>query len=113
MALKSFKELQAKMPARSRAASEAKAKVMLREMALDELRAARDLTQEHLASRLGVKQAAVSRLERRADVYVSTLADVIEAMGGELEIRAIFPEASIRITQFGGGKKRRHASANK
>ena len=75
-------------------------------MALDELRAARDLTQEHLATRLGVKQAAVSRLERRTDVYVSTLSDVIEAMGGQLEIRAVFPEGSVRIKHFAQGKKR-------
>jgi hypothetical protein len=38
---------------------------------------------------------------------------VIEAMGGELEIRAVFPEASIRIKQFSSDKKRRHAAANK
>ena len=39
-------------------------------------------------------------LERRADMYISTLSDFIEAMGGKLEIRAIFPDGDIRITQF-------------
>lgn len=60
------------------------------------------MTQEHLARTLGVQQAAISRMERRADVYVSTLADFIKAMGGELEIRAVFPEGAVRINQFQG-----------
>ena len=69
-------------------------------MALAELRAARDLTQEHLSDVLGVKQSAVSKLERRADMYVSTLRSFIKAMGGDLEIRAVFPDGAVRITQF-------------
>src|SRR5438477_9167307 len=89
---KSFKKLQAKMPPAARARSEAKARKMIEEMALDELRAVRDLTQEHLSKILGVRQAAVSKLERRTDMYISTLADFIKAMGGTLEIRAIFPD---------------------
>ena len=97
---KNFKELQAKMSPASRARSEAKAKQLARDMALDELRAARHLTQEHLARVLGVKQSAISKMERRTDVYVSTLADFIGAMGGTLEIRAVFPEGSVRISQF-------------
>jgi hypothetical protein len=39
-------------------------------------------------------------MERRADMYVSTLHDMIRAMGGTLEIRAIFPEGDVRINQF-------------
>jgi transcriptional regulator with XRE-family HTH domain len=69
-------------------------------MALDELRAARALTQEHLLTILGIKQSAISKLERRADMYVSTLRHLIEAMGGQLEIRAVFPDGDVRITQF-------------
>src|ERR1700736_964525 len=98
---KNFKVLQSKMRPESLARSEAKAKQMIDEMPLDELRAARDLTQEHLAKVLGVKQSAISKMERRADVYVSTLSDFIRAMGGELEIRAVFPDGSVRINQFG------------
>jgi hypothetical protein len=48
----------------------------------------------------GVKQSAISKLERRADMYVSTLRHFIEAMGGQLEIRAVFPDGDVRITQF-------------
>ena len=69
-------------------------------MPLDELRAARNLTQEHLASILHIKQASVSKMERRTDMYIGTLSKFIEAMGGQLEIRAIFPDGSVRITQF-------------
>jgi len=71
-------------------------------MPLDELRAARNLTQERLAKVLGVKQPAISRMERRADVYVSTLASFIAAMGGHLEIRAVFPEGAVVVSQFSG-----------
>jgi hypothetical protein len=97
---KNIKDLQAKMSPASRARSEATAERLIQEMALDELRAARALTQEHLSTILGVKQSAISKLERRADMYVSTLRHFIEAMGGQLEIRAVFPDGDVRITQF-------------
>jgi transcriptional regulator with XRE-family HTH domain len=98
---KNFKELQARMSPAARARSEAKAKRMIREMALDELRAALDLTQEQLAEVLHVRQAAISKVERRSDMFISTLRKIIEAMGGELEIRAILPGGVVRINQFG------------
>ncbi|SPE43095.1 Transcriptional regulator, XRE family [Candidatus Sulfopaludibacter sp. SbA3] len=97
---RNFNELRAKMSPEARARSEAQAREMLANMPLDELRAARHLTQEHLAELLGVKQASISKMERRADMYVSTLARFIEAMGGTLEIRASFPDGSVRISQF-------------
>ena len=66
------------------------------------------MTQEHLAKILNVNQPAISKMERRADMYVSTLQDFVKAMGGQLEIRAVFPDGTVRITQFselgkGGG----------
>ena len=97
---KNFKLLQAKMPPEVHARAEAEADAIIREMALDELRVARDLTQEHLAKILRVNQSAISKMERRTDMYISTLHDMIKAMGGALEIRAIFPEGDIRISQF-------------
>ena len=75
-------------------------------MALDELREARAMTQVHLAKIMGVNQAEVSKLERRADMYVSTLQDFVKAMGGELKIIASFPEGTIEISQFEAVKKR-------
>ena len=97
---KNFRNLLAGMSAPSRQRAEMKAEKMLGEMALDELRAARDLTQEHLAELLGVKQSAVSKMERRADMHISTLEKFVRAMGGRLEIRVVFQEGSVRIDQF-------------
>lgn len=97
---KSFRELEARMTPAARRRSEAKAVSMVAEMALNELRTARKLTQQRLAKRLGIKQATVSKLERRADMYVSTLRNFVSAMGGELEITARFPEGEVRIKQF-------------
>jgi DNA-binding transcriptional regulator YiaG len=73
---------------------------MLREMPLHELRQARQLSQETLAQVLGTNQAGVSKMERRTDMYVSTLRRYLRAMGGDLEITAHFPDGSVRINQF-------------
>jgi DNA-binding transcriptional regulator YiaG len=102
MAARNFKELQAKMSPERQARNKAAAEQMLREMPFEELRAARQLTQEQLAQSLGVNQAFVSKVEHRTDMYVTTLAKFIEAMGGKLEIRAVFPDGSVRITRFAG-----------
>ena len=72
------------------------------EMALGELRQALQLSQAELATSLQVKQPAVSRLEKRTDMYVSHLRKVIEAMGGELDIIARFPEGEVKIHNFSG-----------
>ena len=69
-------------------------------MALNELREARELTQESLAEILGVNQAAISKMERRTDMYLSTLKNIIKAMGGTLHIEARFPDGSVEINQF-------------
>lgn len=97
---KNFKNLREKMSPEARARAELKANIILGEMALDELRVARELTQERLAERLKVKQSSISKWERRADMYVSTLQNTIKAMGGKLEILATFPEGSVRINHF-------------
>jgi DNA-binding XRE family transcriptional regulator len=102
---RSFRELEAKMSPASRARSRALAEKYRAEMPLDELRQAREMTQVHLAKILGVNQAAVSKLERRTDMYVSTLQDFVKAMGGELKIIARFPEGTVEISQFGAVKK--------
>ena len=73
---------------------------LLAEMPLHELRRARALTQRDLARMLEVNQPAVSKLEQRADVYVSSLRSYIEAVGGKLKIVAEFPEGEVAITNF-------------
>jgi DNA-binding XRE family transcriptional regulator len=69
-------------------------------MTLYQLREARSLTQVNLAKVLNINQGAVSKMEKRTDMYVSTLRNFIQAMGGQLQVKAIFPEGEIQIDQF-------------
>jgi transcriptional regulator with XRE-family HTH domain len=71
------------------------------DLQLDELRRLVGITQEELASRLGINQPNVSKLERREDMYVSSLRDVVSALGGSLEITAQFPGWSLTLGSFG------------
>ena len=73
---------------------------LIAEMPLNELRRARALTQGDMAKMLKVNQPAVSKLEQRADIYVSSLRSYIEAVGGKLKIIAEFPEGEVAITNF-------------
>jgi predicted transcriptional regulator len=95
-----FRTLQAKMQPEVHARAQAKAEAMLQNMALYELRQARNMTQDQLAKRLKKGQPAISKIESSTDMYISTLQKSVAAMGGVLEIRAIFPEAVVRINQF-------------
>jgi transcriptional regulator with XRE-family HTH domain len=79
----------------------ARVDVLRKDMALHELRQARERSQEELARELKVGQPAVAKLERRTDMYVSNLRRYIEALGGSLEITARFPEGSVNIVNFG------------
>lgn len=96
-----FDELRSRMPRKHRDRAAARAEAILAEMSLRELRQARELAQQDLAESLGQRQAGISKLERRADMYVSTLRRYIEAMGGQLDLVARFPEGDVRIGQFG------------
>lgn len=97
---KKFAELRAKMSPESQARAQARAQVMLAEMPLNELRQARGLSQKMLAEVLHVQQPSVAKIERRTDMYLSTLRSHIEAMGGRLEVIAQFPDGSVKITNF-------------
>ena len=97
---KNFNALREKMPLEAQERARTKAREYAQSMALDELRQAREMTQEHLARILGVNQTAISKLEHRADMYVSTLRDFVKAMGGRLRIEAVFPEGKVEISQF-------------
>ena len=98
---RSFNELRSAMSPERQARNSAATKEMLREMALHELRQARQKSQEELAEMLHVGQPAVAKMERRTDMYVSNLRRYIEALGGTLEITARFPDADVVITNFG------------
>lgn len=56
-----------------------------------------------LAENLRVQQPAIAKLEQRTDMYISTLRSHIEAMGGEPEITARFPEGTVKISNFAVG----------
>lgn len=101
MAIDSKKYL-AQLPKRQQAAIRKRGdELIAEELTLRELREVRERSQVELGERLGIKQAAVSKLERRADMYLSTLRSFIEAMGGSLEIVARFPDRSpVKISQF-------------
>jgi len=79
-------------PAERRKVEEMAAELIAEEMTLRELRKARALTQASVARELGISQDAISRLEKRSDLLLSTLRRTVEAMGGSLSLIARFPD---------------------
>ena len=77
-----------------------KAKAMLMEMPLNELRQARGLSQKMLAEVLNVEQPSIAKMEKRTDIYLDTPRSRIEAMGGKLDIIARFPDGTVKISNF-------------
>lgn len=74
-------------------------------MPLDALRDAKQLTQVQMAQLLKISQGAVSKVERRTDMFVSTLRNYVRAIGGDLEIRAVFPDGDVLIDQFSESRR--------
>jgi transcriptional regulator with XRE-family HTH domain len=97
---RNFRELEAKMGAERIARSDARVKKILAAMPLTELREARNLTQVTLAEILKTSQPAISKIERQTDMYISTLRTMIRAMGGHLQLEAVFPDGRVTISQF-------------
>ena len=95
-----FRELLEVMPAARQQRIEKRFQKSLAAMPLDQLRKAQQMTQLRLAEVLGINQGEVSKIEHRSDIRVSTLADYLEAIGGRLEIRAVFKDREVRISQF-------------
>lgn len=97
---KNFETLRAKMTSEDRDASLSVVQKMMEEMPLNELRQARGMTQKVLSEVLQVSQPAIAKIEQRTDVYISTIRSHIEAMGGELEVIARFPDGVVKISNF-------------
>ena len=97
---KPFRKLLEGMPHDRRARIEKRTREMLNEITLQELRKALELTQTQLAATLKINQAAVSKMERQSDMYISTLRRFLEAMGGSLKIVAEFPGGEVVIDQL-------------
>lgn len=107
---KKFKKLAAEVrsdPARSARVDEIKRGIS-DALALAELRSQRQTTQTDLASVLGVSQTNISRIEREDDLYISTLKRYVEALGGRLELVAVFPdrEVEVAVGEIGSARKR-------
>ena len=79
-------------PAERRKVEELAAVFISEEMSLREMRKARHLTRVSVARELGISQDAVSRMEQRSDLLLSTLRRTVEAMGGSLSLIVRFPD---------------------
>ena len=99
----------AALPEGDRAKVETRARELIaEEMSLRELRKAIGKTQTEVAKRLQVGQDAVSKIETRGDMYLSTLRGFIKAMGGELKLVAQFPDRPpVHLEQLGTATFRR------
>jgi DNA-binding XRE family transcriptional regulator len=97
---RSFSELTKDLSPERRERIEQRKEQLREEMTLSELRKAFFLTQDTLATTLNVKQAEISKIENRADMLMSTLRNFVQAMGGDLEVRAVFPDRTIEIANF-------------
>ena len=80
------------------------------EINLRELRRLRKLTQARLSKKLKIGQEGISRIEKRSDLYLSTLRSYVEGVGGELTLVARFPDRPpVILSGFGAeeeGRKR-------
>jgi DNA-binding XRE family transcriptional regulator len=99
---KSFKNLSTKLRStpEGQAAVQREQQIVRDLLALAELRAARGMTQVELAEAWEVSQANVSRVENSDDLYISTLRSYVSALGGRLEITAVFPDQTIALDEL-------------
>ncbi len=96
-------EVMADLPVERRQVVEARTTELLQEVeGLRALRALADRSQEQIADALGIKQPSVHKIERQADLYLSTLRRFVEAAGGTLELRVTLPgKGTIHLTGIG------------
>lgn len=97
---KKFENLEKKMNPKRVKQAKARAREVMAEMLLAEIRKEAGFTQEDLAKTIGVKQPSLSKLESQDDIQISTLQRLIQALGGQLELIAHMPGGDIRISQF-------------
>jgi hypothetical protein len=112
----SYEEFLAQYPESQRAEIAARAAELIREeRTLRELRESVEKSQSKLAKDLGLGQAAVSKIERATDLYLSTLREFIEAIGGELNLIVTFNDdrPPVQIAQFRPLKRKRPGAASK
>jgi transcriptional regulator with XRE-family HTH domain len=100
MAHTSIQKLRKGMTPDARRRATLKAREMMVEMLISEIRREAGFTQEQVAEVLGIRQPSLSKLESQDDMQISTLRKIVNALGGELEIIAHMPAGDIRIRQF-------------
>jgi DNA-binding XRE family transcriptional regulator len=91
---KPISELLNSLPAERQAAIKAKTAMILAQLDLPEIRKNMDMTQQDMATALGISQPRVAKLEKGGDVQLSTLKNYLFALGGDLEVRAKFSDGS-------------------
>ena len=95
-----FEKLESKLDPKRVRTAKARAKDLMAEMLLAEIRKEAGFTQNALADSLGIKQPTLSKLESQEDMQISTLQRLIQALGGQLELIAHMPDGDIKINQF-------------
>jgi len=101
--MRTLREVTGSLPRKKQARINARAKELIaEEMSLQSLRKAHRKTQKSMATRLGIGQDSVSRLEQRSDMLLSTLRDYVKAMGGTVRLLAEFKgSAPIELARLG------------
>lgn len=97
-------------PDAQRRVSKRTAELIGQELAIRDLRKAMAKTQVQIARKLDVGQVAVSRIEKRSDLMISTLRGYLRAIGADLELRAVFKDRpSVKLAGFSAlGKPSSH-----
>ena len=89
----SLEEILARLPEERRQRIERRtSELIAEELQLRELRRLRKLTQTRLSKELKIGQEGVSRIEKRTDLYLSTLRSYVEGVGGKLSLVVEFPD---------------------
>ena len=106
-------EVLATLPEERRARIDARFEELKEQVAgLGELRRAAGMAQADIASALNIKQPSVSKIERQADMYLSTLRSYVEAVGGKLDLVVRLPNGKpLRIERLGDVAAEREAPA--
>lgn len=85
----------------TQARAKARARELMGDMLLAELRQLTGKSQREVAEALGIRQPSLAKMEKQSDIQVSTLSRLVKALGGELEIRVRLPAGVFRLQQFG------------
>jgi DNA-binding XRE family transcriptional regulator len=97
-----LEEILSEMSEERRARIFKRADEIRQEINLREMRRLRKITQARLSKKLKIGQEGVSRIEKRTDLYLSTLRNYVEGVGGKLSLVVEFPDrAPVVLTGFG------------